>query len=540
MISSLKSKFSSSTRRALLVSSDKLAVYHWVNNNLGSSYLFDGSPEGFEYFGHYLDEVPNDLVYVLLDTPAEEYRLDTIPHVFGGDRKSIIERKQGRMFRGTPYLYAEVQGREKEGRRDDNIMFSAITNPDTIQPWLKILEEHKVPVASVVSVPLLLQNNADVIPDMSGNALVFSLQSMSGLRQSFFQDKLLKFSRLVKVPRYGTSPYAPIITEELVKVRRYLQSTHLLDQDRPLDIHFLGNKELLDELGKTHVNSSMVRYHMLDVDVLGKSYGFSDQMQTPFSDKHLVYQLLKNKSKNYYALNKETRYFQMRQINKTLKVASLLLLLTGFIWGGLNVLEGFTYRQQHISDAKKADFYNVRYEVAQERISALPVDPADLKVVVDTTGTLKTYKSEPVDMFKLISKGMDIFPEIQISKIHWAANINPNHKLGAGKLDSIINEGIQGVLGFSNISDEETGYLYYQIALIDGYLDKFDGDYRKALHMIDQFAESLRRQDSVHDVSVVSLPLDISSEASLQGSTKENSSQSNFSIRVVLGIKNEA
>ena len=540
MISSLKSKFSSSTRRALLVSSDKLAVYHWVNNNLGSSYLFDGSPEGFEYFGHYLDEVPNDLVYVLLDTPAEEYRLDTIPHVFGGDRKSIIERKQGRMFRGTPYLYAEVQGREKEGRRDDNIMFSAITNPDTIQPWLKILEEHKVPVASVVSVPLLLQDNADVIPDMSGNALVFSLQSMSGLRQSFFQDKLLKFSRLVKVPRYGTSPYAPIITEELVKVRRYLQSTHLLDQDRPLDIHFLGNKELLDELGKTHVNSSMVRYHMLDVDVLGKSYGFSDQMQTPFSDKYLVYQLLKNKSKNYYALNKETRYFQMRQINKTLKVASLLLLLTGFIWGGLNVLEGFTYRQQHISDAKKADFYNVRYEVAQERISALPVDPADLKVVVDTTGTLKTYKSEPDDMFRLISKRMDIFPEIQISKIHWAANINPNHKLGAGKLDSIINEGNQGVLGFSNISDEETGYLYYQIALIDGYLDKFDGDYRKALHMIDQFAESLRRQDSVHDVSVVSLPLDISSEASLQGSTKENSSQSNFSIRVVLGIKNEA
>ncbi len=167
-------------------------------------------------------------------------------------------------------IYAEVQGREKEGRRDDNIMFSAITNPDIIQTWLKILEEHKVPVASMVSVPLLLQDIADVIPDMSGNALVFSLQSMSGLRQSFFKNKFLKFSRLVKMPRYGTESYAPIITEELVKVRRYLNSTHLLDQDKPLDIHFLGNKELLDELGKTHVNSSMVRYHMLDVEALGK------------------------------------------------------------------------------------------------------------------------------------------------------------------------------------------------------------------------------------------------------------------------------
>ena len=229
----------------------------------------------------------------------------------------------------------------------------------------------------------------------------------------------------------------------------------------------------------------------------------SGNRDNPFSDKYVVYQLLKNKSKNYYALNKDTRYFQMRQINKTLKIASLLFMLTGFVWGGLNLLEGYTYRQQHISDSKKADFYSVRYEVAQERISALPVDPADLKVVVDTVGTLKTYKSEPADMFTLISKAMDIFPEVQISKIHWAANINPNHKLGAGKLDNIIDEGIQGVLSFSNISDEETGYIYYQIALINGYLDKFDGDYRKALNTIYQFARSLRRQDSVHDVSVL-------------------------------------
>ena len=139
MISLLKLKFSSSTRRALLVSSDKLAVYHWTNNNLGSSYLFDASPEGFEYFGRYLDELPNDPVYVLLDTAGEEYRLDTIPHVFGADRRSIIKRKQDRMIRGTPYLYAEVHSREKDDRRDYNIMFPALTQSCTIQLWLYML-----------------------------------------------------------------------------------------------------------------------------------------------------------------------------------------------------------------------------------------------------------------------------------------------------------------------------------------------------------------------------------------------------------------
>jgi len=540
MISSLKSKFKPSTRRALLVGSDKLAVYHWSNGSIGSSYLFDASPEGFEYFGRYLSEVYNDPVYVLLDSAAEEYRLDTIPHVFGADRKAIIGRMQDRIFRGTPYLHTEIQGRDKEGRRDDQIMLSAITNPNVIEPWLKILAQHKVPVASVISIPLLLQDIDAIVPADSNNLLVFSLQSVSGLRQTFFCNKLLKFSRLVKIPRYGTEPYAPIITDELEKVRRYIDGARLADENKPLDIYFIGNKELLDELGETHINSSMVRYHMLDVDVLGQSEGTVDQIKTPFCDKYFVGQLLKKESKNYYAVSNEMRYFKMRQLNKSLRVASLLLMVAGFIWGGLNVLEGFTYKQEQRTDANKADFYNVRYEVAQERISALPVDPADLKVVVDTKEILTTYKADPVPMFKVISKGLDTFPEIQISQIQWVANTNPNHKFNKGKLDKVIDRGIQGVLGFSNISDTKTGYIYYQIALFNGFLDDFNGDYRKALNTIETFAEILRQQDSVHDVSVVTLPLNISSDAKLEGSAKENSSKSNFSVRVVLGVKGEA
>ena len=540
MISSPKSIFKSSTRRALFVSSDKLAVYHWAKNNLGSSYLFDVSADGFEFFERYLKTIPNDPVYILLDTAAEEYRLETIPHVFGADRRAIIGRKQDRVFRGTPYLYADIQGREESGRRDDKIMLSAITSPEVIQPWLKILEEHKVPVASVVSVPLLLQEIKDIIPDMTNNALVFSLQSISGLRQSFVRDKLLKFSRLIKVPRYGTEPYAPIISEELVKVRRYINGANLVDLNQPLDIYFLGNQELLDDLGKTHIDSSMVRYHMLDVDALAKKCGIVDHVRTPFSDKYFAYQLLKNKSKNCYATRKETRYYQMRQINKFLRVASLVMMLSGVVWGGLNVLEGFVYRQQLRADDQKADFYNARYEVAQERISALPIDPADLKVVVESKDVLNTYKTDPVDMFKLISRGLDTFSDIQISQIQWAANINPNYKLGGGPTNSTIEDGVQNVLGFSNISDTETGYIYYQIAQFNAYLENFDGDYRRALNTIDKFAESLRQQDSVRDVSVVTLPLDISSEASLQGSAKESVGKSNFSVRVVLGLKDEA
>jgi hypothetical protein len=540
MISSLKSKFKSSTRRALIVGADKLAVYHWADDTLGSSYLFDASAEGQEYFGRYLSEVHNDPVYVLLDTAAEEYRLDTIPHVFGADRKALIERKQDRAFRGTPYLYTDIQGREDSGRRDDIIMLSAITNPNLLQPWLQILEEHKVPVAGVVSVPLLLQEIDNIIPEMQTNALVFSLQSVSGLRQSFFRDKSLKFSRLVKVPRFGTEPYAPILTEELEKVIRYINGAHIVDEDKPLDIYFFGNQELLTELGKTHINSSKIRYHMFDIGTLASKHGYVEQMQMPYSDKYFIYQLLKNKSKNYYASSKETRYFQMRQINKTLRIASLLFITACVFWGSFNVLDGFTYRQQYRSDAKKVDFYNDRYEVAKESIAGLAVEPIDLKVVVDTNKMLTTYKADPIDMFKLISKGLDVFPEIQISQIEWAADTNPNHKIGGGELTNIIEEVGQVMPGLGNISETETAYIYYQIALFDAYLEDFDGDYRKALDTIDRFSAAMRQLGSVYDVSVVTLPLDIGSDVSMQGTAGQNAVKSNFTVRVVLGVKDDA
>ncbi len=113
MSSSLTSKFKSATRRALFVGSDKVAVYHWADNTIGNSYLFDASEEGFEYFGRYLSEVDNDPMYILVDTTTEEYQLDTIPHVFGADRKALIERKQDRAFRGTPYLHTDMASLEK-------------------------------------------------------------------------------------------------------------------------------------------------------------------------------------------------------------------------------------------------------------------------------------------------------------------------------------------------------------------------------------------------------------------------------------------
>ena len=534
MISSLKSKFDSYACRAIYLSADKLAVYHWVKGRLGSSYLFDVTEDGQNYFKRYLQETPNIPVYFLVDVNEEEYHQESIPHVFGSDRKSLIERKKIRLFRDTPYFHVDFQGRQDGGRRDDNILLMGLTNPEILAPWLALLDGLKVPLAGIYSLPHLINDILDVFPEPAEHMLIVSLQSISGLRQTYFHENKLKLSRLVNMPRYGTVSYSTYINDEVERIHRYLNGMHLVPEEKQLNIYFLANNELLNELRKMCGDTFTERYHYLDVNTLASETGLGRNITTPFSDQLFVYHLLKRKLKNFYATSSDTRYFQLGNMRKMMLATSVFMILGGIMWGGLNFMEGMVHKQQSESAMKKTEFYNARYAIAREKLPATPISPQDLQLVVGIAKSLEEYKATPVVMLRLLSQGLNRYPSVQIDKLAWAASTDPN----LGLDDDKKNDDSQAVLGLSNIDTTED-YMYYQIATMKGHLSPFDGDYRAALAVIDELVTTYRNLPAVHDVSIISLPLDISSEASLKGATDSNPGQANFSIKIVLGISHE-
>jgi hypothetical protein len=536
MISSLKLKFDRAPRRSIFLSADKLSVYHWVNGKLKSSYLFDVSADGQKYFDRYLKETGRMATWFLVDLVEEEYRQDTIPHVFGGDRKAVIDRKKMRLFRETPYFHADIQDRETDGRKDDRALFMGLTNPDLITPWIKLLAGNKIPLAGIYSVPQLTKLLINYLPDPAEHMLVISLQSISGLRQTFFLKKHLKISRLVDMPRYGTHPFAPIIAEEVEIIRRYLNSMRLIDVDKPLHIYYLADQKLLGEIRKLSTQTPSIANYYIDVNTFGELKGNIHGMATPFSDQLFNYHLLKLKPGNYYAQPEETRYFRMLMASRFMYAASVCMILGGMVWGGMNFMDAVVNKKQAEIAAKKSEFYSARYQLAREKLPATPVSPAELQLVVDAANTLNKHRTDPFDILEVISKGMDQYPQIQIDEISLAPSADPNRKIT--DVETVSPD--QGIVGVSNIGTVDTGYNYYQIASMRGHISQFDGNYRLALDMINSFAETLRNLQSVHDVSIVTLPLDVSSTASLQGASNAAPGTANFSVRLVLGIRHES
>lgn len=527
MISSLVSEFKLTARRALLIGTRRVAVYHWPENDPGHSCVFDANEKGRENFRRYLAGTAKIPFYALVDVFEEDYRQETIPHLSGTDRRALLKRKTGRLFRETPYYFCRLTGRETSGRRDDRILLAAITNPAVISPWTTILEEAKTPLAGICSLPLFTESLLKLIAGQSaGPQLVVSLQSISGLRQTFFHNGKFRISRLVQMPACTAAPPSPFIIDEVGKIRRYINSLRLTSPKEPLHINFLLAGDLVKELKDEYARQDTVRCHFCDPGALTTGFGQANTTPEPFSDSFFIQRLLKLRPRNCYADTKERRYFSMLRWRCSITVAGVLLLLGSMGWSGLNFLEGMAYKRQNTAAKEQAQSYAARYELARKRLPDTPVEPADLKVAVDMANTLAQHKSSPLDMVRLLGESLDRFPVVQARKLAWVAATDPGAHFSTAPSRSDIRVAL-------DVSRAGKDRALYHVALLEGRIEPFNGNFREAMETINRFAEDLLSLEAVHDVDIIALPLDISPDGDLQGSTRSLQRRADFTLRVV-------
>ena len=188
---------------------------------------------------------------------------------------------------------------------------------------------------------------------------------------------------------------------------------------------------------------------------------------------------------------------------------------------------GLIYKQQGEDSRSKADFYQARYDLAKERLPKTPVDSYKIKVAVDAIDAINDYKATPYEMLSVLGNTLEQFPDIKLDKLDWSFSIDPNKDLTSSE-DSVVQ--------VNTGTDNEEPIKYFQVSDIDAHIEPFDGNYREAIAMVNKFAETLRENSEIYNVIVESMPLDISSTATLQGNTEMADKVAIFSLKLVLGV----
>jgi len=513
----------------LLLTAERATLYIARAGRIVDALQFPADDEGHAAFARYLAVAPGAPIALLVDIVEEEYRQDTLPHVFGRDRRAVLARKFARQFRGTPYWLALTQGRESEGRRDDRVLLAALTRPELVTPWVAELLAQRVPLSGIHSVPVLSRELLKRLGAKGQNVLLISVQQASGLRQTFFRDGHLKISRLAAMPRPGTVPYASYVSSELDKLRRYLNSLALTSRDGPLEIYVLSHGDMLAELEQECRDTETEIYRLVDIAALARKLKIPGEVRTPYGDLLFAQLLLDAPPREQYAPPAETRYHTLHRTRIGLLVAGAVLLLASTCYSALSFVEALGMKQQALDAAQKAGYYHDRFELARRGLAPTPVEPADIKQAVDVVAALEQRRATPLPWLAVLGAELAKMPDLRLDEVQWTVAADPNMMPGA-KAAADAPPDAQRV--------PAPAYAQYEIGILRGEVTPFEGDWRAAIARVDALAAALRAQPRAVEVDVIAYPLDLESSSSVRGATGEASDTqaARFVLKLVLGV----
>ena len=521
--------------RAFVVSGARLTAHHRRGATLLDPFSFDADEEGIARFTRYLGQCPADVTCLVADV-VEDFREETVPHVFAWDRPALLRARAARAFPDAPCVHSARLGREAEGRRDDRVLFSAITRPEALAPWLAPMARQGVPLAGICSPAMLTGPMLKAIGAGGGHVLVVSLQSGGGLRQTCFRRGQLRLSRLAAMPGLVPGGFGSHVLAEVERTCRYLDGLHPAADESRLEVHVLSHGEPLDELRRALRRDAGggVRGEctLVDLAAVARRLGMRRWGGEPVADRLFVHVLAKRRAPpNHYATPAETRRFSMLRARSLLNAASAGLVAGGCLLGGAAFLEGVIAGGHARALALQATLYERRYREARAELPPVPAEPAELERVVSAARALRSRRAGPVDLFERVGHALAGFPRVRIDRLSWRAGDGVQASAGDGGSGG---DGHRAAPASAGGEPRRDPGARLRIALVGARIEPFDGDHRAALDTIRGFAGTLAALPGVEHVEVVKLPLDLSPERTLSGEAGTSAGAAEFEIRVAL------
>jgi hypothetical protein len=412
----------SSIVRVLLLTSQGLSAFTWQNGVLVLNGQFTAEEEGLVEFGHYLKSPPDCPLYLVTDVIEEDFRLENAAHVLGRDRRALLERKLAQFFRTTEYRAARVQGRETSGRRDDKVLFCALTNNEQLAFWVDRILVQKAPLRGILSVPWLLESFADSrqlghLPHL----LLVNIGHHGGLRQTYLQAGHLKFSRLTSLAAIHVSALAETIVAECTHTRQYLERLKLLSRDQPLEVDLTVQGEIGEEIGAVLETTPLMRFQLHETGVVAAELGIDPAREDGQGVVFLaLMQALRTKGLfNVYGSDLVLRYYRLRQIRKGIILGTSLFFAVVLATSLPLLVDGFKQRQVQNRLNQEINQLSQQYSSVQQSFPEIPIPAQAMQKVVDSVDAIQRQAVYPVEMMGLVSRALVLCPDIRVGKLDW-------------------------------------------------------------------------------------------------------------------------
>ena len=497
---------------------------------------------GANAFERYLAGMTAVPVHIFTDLAEEDFRLDTIPHVGKRDREALLARKLSQIFRNTPYRHALLQGREAEGRRDDRVLYTAITNGEVLRPWLEIIDRLKVPLAGIHSSAVFSGMLLDELDLLFPHALLVTFTPGDAIRQTYFRDREIKFSRLTPIDLEEGQSLGTMIAEETTRTWQYLDSLRHFAQDDRLEVCILVHKNDRPAIESALRDFAQLQYHLLDIEQVAQKLGLKPPPLDSTAEEVIVHLFLLRKAENHYASPELRRHATQRSARIAINQVAAGVVAASVAWGGWNVSLVLQKSEADQRLAQEMNALNRDYEGITKALPSFGVGGSTMRDAVSFYNSSIRGFPMLLDFMVPLSQVMRAHPSVRLSQLAWQATDDPKATPRIATTTTPEAPPVKAVGKSAEApSAQETsaGPTFaggrYEVAVIEATVRVSTNDFRGAMAEVEKLAADIGRVEGFR-AEVMESPLDTNPSIALQGRHAEGEPRSmepRFVLRVM-------
>ncbi|PPD57077.1 MAG: hypothetical protein CTY10_01010 [Methylotenera sp.] len=526
---------SSAKKLILCANNSSLTAGIWHGTKLQSYAVFNNIDQDYTAFSEYLAKQPDTNIYLIVDAVEEDYKLESLPHTAGRARREIIERKLNQFNRNSTFRAAHFINRSADKRKDDNFLFVALSNADSLQGWLDVIQANQSPLVGVYLLPMMSQVMVRQMKLMAPHILLCE-QLPSGFRQTYMHNGRLRMSRLVPMVDIKPNQLAYFYLVEIEKTRLYLMSQRLINGETPLQMILPALDNSHHEIAKSISQDQGLECKTVDILAYAKNINLAESLIKPHPEL-LHMQLLANGNvPDNLAPLAYSKIHSLNNICRNLYIATAAIAILGVGLAGFYAWQG---RQQHNQlelIAAQTQQQQRLYDEVAKNFPSTPIPSAELKVATDLAQAIQANNQTPAQFMQILSAACENLPEVTLNRMRWM--LSPTAEVAD---DTAGNTGIQNNQTYNNqsiVNPNADATKLIQVGFLNAEIKGFAGDYRAALNTVSQFVATLKANPAVEAVTILQEPVNVSSLANLQGSTTDETAAERppamFKLKIVL------
>lgn len=512
-----------SNRHLLYLDASGLRAWRWRAGRLQQEPFFSATEIGHSGFATWLTLHRGAHFTLVTDCVEEGFQIETLPYVVGTDRQALIVRKQAQLFYGSPFVTALSLGRERGGRRDERLLFAALTRPAMLEPWMERLRAADAVLTGITTTAFLVGELLQTQLRGYTRLLVVCL-SPAGVRQTLFDEGRLRFSRLATTTDANTVSWELSIPFEVQKTYQYLVAQRIVTRGAALTVAVIGHPQEATALHAACKDGELLHYQILDLQTLADATGLNEPLMRSDALPALLHVAARRSTAQQFAPTKD-------RVNYRWWIAQRTAYAIGFV--GLLAMLGLAAKTMLEAREREAATTDIRLDARtrtlhfERLLASLPHLPAtleSLRASVDQIESIDAQANGPAQGFIQISRVMDHHPQVQLQRLEWVIGTRVQRLVGEVNAPATQRPPPAMPAG---IPVQESAY---SLRLSARLLDDPPLSQRETVEAINTFVADIKREGGAQRVTVLHMPFEFTSDRTLRN-TSGKDKQAAFEVQ---------